>query len=155
MEDSTLYLIRPCQGQHCSSIRWWRTKFYLYFFFIKKGIINRVLQAGKWNFEKSQKRSRMTFLGLKMIIFGHFSRFLASFKISFSSLQHPNYKPFYCNGLSVNSYHSTVIRKRRRSPVYFEKPANCGFLCPTIWFNFPCSILEISASAVICSGGSF
>ena len=33
----------------------------------------------------------MTFLGLKMIIFGHFSRFLASFKISFSSLQHPNY----------------------------------------------------------------
>ena len=27
-----------------------------------------------------------------MIIFGHFSRFLASFKISFSSLQNPNYK---------------------------------------------------------------
>ena len=27
-----------------------------------------------------------------MIIFGHFSRFLASFKISFSSLQHPTYK---------------------------------------------------------------
>ena len=33
----------------------------------------------------------MTFLGLKMIIFGHFSRFLVSFKISFSSLQHPTY----------------------------------------------------------------
>ena len=31
----------------------------------------------------------MTFLGLKMIIFGLFSRFLASFKIAFSSLQHP------------------------------------------------------------------
>ena len=37
----------------------------------------------------------MTFLGLKMIIFGHFSRFLASFKISFSSLQHPTYKSKY------------------------------------------------------------
>ena len=35
----------------------------------------------------------MTFLGLKMIIFGHFSRFLAFFKISFSSLQHPSYPP--------------------------------------------------------------
>ena len=29
------------------------------------------------------------FLSLKMIIFGHFSRFLASFKISFSCFQHP------------------------------------------------------------------
>jgi len=29
----------------------------------------------------------MTILGLKMIIFGHFSRFLTSFKISFSGLQ--------------------------------------------------------------------
>ena len=28
-----------------------------------------------------------------MIIFGHFSRFLASFKISFSSLNHPTYIP--------------------------------------------------------------
>ena len=34
----------------------------------------------------------MTFLGLKMIIFGHFSRFLGSFEISFSSLQHPRQK---------------------------------------------------------------
>jgi len=33
----------------------------------------------------------MTFLGLKMIICGHFSRFLASFKFSFSSLQHPKH----------------------------------------------------------------
>ena len=33
----------------------------------------------------------MTFCGLKKIIFGHFSRFLAFFKISFFSLQHPNY----------------------------------------------------------------
>ena len=49
----------------------------------------RVLQAGKRNFERGQKRSEMIFVGLKMIIFGHFSRFLASFKISFSSLQHP------------------------------------------------------------------
>ena len=30
-------------------------------------------------------------LSLKIIIFGHFSRFLASYKISFSSLQHPIY----------------------------------------------------------------
>ena len=51
-------------------------------------MISRVLQAGKWNFEKSQKRSKMTFLTLKMIIFGHFSRFSASFKILFVSLQH-------------------------------------------------------------------
>ena len=41
--------------------------------------------------KKGQKRSKMTFLGLKMIIFDHFSRFLASFHISFSSLQHPIY----------------------------------------------------------------
>ena len=33
----------------------------------------------------------MTFSGLKMIIFGHFLRFLASFKISFSSLHNPNH----------------------------------------------------------------
>ena len=33
----------------------------------------------------------MTYMGLKMIIFGLFSRFLASFKISFSSLQHPKH----------------------------------------------------------------
>ena len=52
---------------------------FLYYF-----VICRVLQAGKWNYEKDQKRSKMTFLGLKMIIFAHFSRFLASFKISFS-----------------------------------------------------------------------
>ena len=37
----------------------------------------------------------MTFLGLQMIIFGHFSRFLASFKISFFSLQHPIYKSLF------------------------------------------------------------
>ena len=37
--------------------------------------IIRVLQAGRWNFERGQKRSKRTFLGLKMIIFGHFSRF--------------------------------------------------------------------------------
>ena len=30
-----------------------------------------------------------------MIIFGHFSRFLASFKISFSTLQHPTYDIFF------------------------------------------------------------
>ena len=57
----------------------------------KNYLIIRVVQAEKLNFERGQKRSKMTFLGLKMIIFGHFSSFLASFKISFSSLQHPNY----------------------------------------------------------------
>ena len=51
----------------------------------------RVLQAGKLNFERGQKRSIMTFLGLKMIIFGHFSRFLSSVKISFSSLHNPSH----------------------------------------------------------------
>ena len=56
-----------------------------------KSAIIRVLQAGKWHFERSQKRQKMTFLGLKMIIFQNFSKFLASFKISFSSLQHPSY----------------------------------------------------------------
>ena len=54
-------------------------------------VIYRVLQAGTWNFERGQKRSKIRFLGLKMIIFGHFLRFLVSFKISFSSLQHPSY----------------------------------------------------------------
>ena len=54
-------------------------------------ILIRVLQAGKLIFERGQKRSKMPFLGLKMIIFGHFSRFLAAFKFSFSSLQHPSY----------------------------------------------------------------
>ena len=53
--------------------------------------IIRVAQAGKWNFEKGQKGSKMTIFGLKMIIFGHFSRFLAFFKISFSSLCHPTH----------------------------------------------------------------
>ena len=44
----------------------------------------------------------MTFLGLKMIIFGHFSRFLASFKISFSSLQHPNHDQGCQDGFSFD-----------------------------------------------------
>ena len=59
-------------------------------FFLKKNMI-RVLQAEKWNFKRGQKRSKMIFLGLKITIFGHFSRFLASFAIPFSSLQHPKY----------------------------------------------------------------
>ena len=46
-------------------------------------IMIRVLQAGKWHFERGRKRSKMTFLGLKMIIFGHFSPFFPSFKIHF------------------------------------------------------------------------
>ena len=45
--------------------------------------IIRVLQAGKWNFERGQKRSKTTFLGLKMINFGNFSKFLASFNLIF------------------------------------------------------------------------
>ena len=52
--------------------------------FVKKykiHIMCRVLQAGKWNFERGQTRSKMTFSRLKMIIFGHFTRFLVSFKI--------------------------------------------------------------------------
>ena len=57
--------------------------------------IIRVLPAGKWNCERGEKRSKMIFLGLQIIIFGHFSRFLASFKISFSSLQHPTHNTFY------------------------------------------------------------
>ena len=69
--------------------------------------MTRVLQAEKWNFEKSQKRLKIAFLGLKMIIFGHFSRFLAAFKISFSSLQHPNYD-------ELNSGSTRHAEKRRR-----------------------------------------
>ena len=38
-------------------------------------IVIRVMRAGKLNFERGQKRSKMTFLGLKMIIFGHFQGF--------------------------------------------------------------------------------
>ena len=64
-------------------------------------IISRVLQAGKGNFETGQKHSKMTFLGLKMIIFGHFSPFLASFKISFSSLQQPSYETKWISRLEL------------------------------------------------------
>ena len=39
--------------------------------------MDRVLQVEKLNSERGQKRSKITFLSLKMIIFGHFSRFLA------------------------------------------------------------------------------
>ena len=56
----------------------------------KHRVICRVLQAGKLNFEKRPKTLKMTFLSLKMIIFDHFSRILASFKISYFSLQHPS-----------------------------------------------------------------
>ena len=59
----------------------------------KVWVILRVLQSEKWNFERGQKRLKMSFLGLKMIIFGYFSRSLASFEISFSSLQHPSHTP--------------------------------------------------------------
>ena len=75
--------------------------------------MTRVLQAGKWDFERVQKRSKMTFLGLKMIIFGHFSTFLGFFKISFSSLQHPSYCAFESDNIlfgskNVNSRHHIV-----------------------------------------------
>ena len=46
----------------------------------------------------------MTFLGLKNDIFGDFLRFLTSFKISFSSLQHPTLyviKVVYCTILAT------------------------------------------------------
>ena len=49
----------------------------------------------------------MTFLGLKMIIFGHFSRFLASFNISSSSLQHPrdeSYRVKHTEAVSFGSH---------------------------------------------------
>ena len=69
--------------------------------------MTRVLQAATWNFEKGQNRSKKTFLGLKMIIFGHFSSFLASFKISFSSLQHPNYDPDG-SGLKIKNLNPTL-----------------------------------------------
>ena len=52
----------------------------------------------------------MTFLCLKMIIFGHFSRFLASFKISFSSLQHPNHIILSIKKLNTVCYKSVTIR---------------------------------------------
>ena len=77
--------------------------------------IFRVLQAGKWNFERGQKRSKMTFLGLKIIIFGHFSRFLAFFKISFSSLQHPNHSSFTFNHFYWGLF-TKIIRNNRETP---------------------------------------
>ena len=44
--------------------------------------ITRVLQAGKWNFERGQKRSKMPFLGLKMIIFrSQIDHFWSVFKV--------------------------------------------------------------------------
>ena len=60
----------------------------------------------------------MTFFALKMIIFGHFSRFLAFFKLSFSSLQHPNYEPDF------NSQ-TTTEQKVAKFENIFEKT---GFL---------------------------
>ena len=40
-----------------------------------KWVMVRVVQAGKWNFERGWKRSKMTFFGLKMWFFRVFSLF--------------------------------------------------------------------------------
>ena len=60
----------------------------------------------------------MTFLGLKMILFGHFSRLLASFKISFSSLQHPTHDLELTQNPFLGLGHPTDQRTRHgpRSP---------------------------------------
>ena len=62
----------------------------------------------------------MTFLGLKMIIFGHFSRFLASFKISFTSLQHPKY-----DKVNTLCYRRTVTRRNSYCPAVGTAGTEC------------------------------
>ena len=63
----------------------------------------------------------MRFLGLKMIIFGHFSRFLAFFKISFSSLQHLNYITHtnWTDGKNMTIYLCLLWYKIRRVDQWF------------------------------------
>ena len=67
----------------------------------------------------------MTFLGLKMTFFGHFSGFLACFKISFSILQHPSYK------LDFLGYKPDFIDIGKNQPngekvqAYSHAPCNC------------------------------
>ena len=73
----------------------------------------------------------MTFLSLKMIIFGNFSRFLASFKISFPSLQHPTYKSYY---LSVSQLVITVHHESWSTKMSFyqeSKKCNVFLFCLT------------------------
>ena len=96
----------------------------------------------------------MTFLGLKMIIFGYFSRFLASFKISFSSLQHPTHNRQHIvtrfftrqtrSPLTPNPFRQTLLFSATQTtkisklarlslvdPVYINTSANSKSATPT------------------------
>ena len=85
-----------------------------------------VLWIGCWKmkFWKRPKTLKNDILGLKMIIFGHFSRFLAFFKISFYSLQHPNYNELSkwgcaaVRGLAFRQCDSTTTGQKRRAMTY-------------------------------------
>ena len=72
----------------------------------------------------------MIFFGLKMIIFGHFSRFLAFFKISFSSLQHPIYIGFRTFA-SIDSF--IIVTYQWPYPVSNQSKASIQILIVVFW----------------------
>ena len=85
----------------------------------------------------------MTFLDLKMIIFGHFSRFLAPFKISFLSLQHPTYVSCYiCTIL-----HITFHPHRQRGSFTHALPVGIkvDFVCllGDLWYGTVCTSIFV------------
>ena len=107
--------------------------------------MSRVLQAGKWNFEKAQKCGKMTCLGLKMIIFGYFSTFLASFKISISSLQHPSHVPVKAGRMVEGLYylwtlcsnHWSIGQTVGRRPVLRGQRQTFSFVLPPFPWSSP------------------
>ena len=72
-----------------------------------------------------------------MTIFGHFSRFLASFKISFSSLQHPRYK-------AIELYLNLALLR--------GFPA--GIRAAADWSNCPQLATPAGAASVSCDGST-
>ena len=87
----------------------------------KQRLLCGVLQARKCNFERGETQKN-DILGIKMIIFGHFSRFLASFKISFSSLQHPTY-----NTLKLSDLHNITSILQFSPKTYNDYIISRGF----------------------------
>ena len=67
----------------------------------------------------------MTFFGLKMIISGHFWAFLASFKISFSSLHNPSYRE-YSNSSFVDEMLSSEIMNMFNRCITSLHCTDCG-----------------------------
>ena len=77
--------------KHCGFLKHKSLSFMTERLYQTNGVITRIVKVGKWNFERGQKRWKITFSDQKMSFLG----VLAFFLISFSSFYNPSHNPFF------------------------------------------------------------